>query len=176
MAVGTQEASEPDTEIWSMYGACVFAPCSNCLHSGPLLTFESIWHPMKQLFSSLQMKTARLYKHTNFTTLPHLAQHTITLLIWWYIIFLQIVLDMDATLLWRSSGISFILKHPNLEKQGTVEFLGKQLQVLKEWINILCLHFWKNWAIKLPEVTFKNIPSMFRNSCYVPLQSSTICF
>lgn len=178
VAVGTQEAGETDTEMWSMQGtvciplaATAFTHYSTSYFWKHLASNETTFLKITNGYSQA-IQTHRLHRlTTSCTTHNH---HTADPAI-------HSLSSFTSFSVWTSNfcdnlRVSFILRHQNLDVNGTDEFLGKQLQVLKEWINILCLHFWKNRAIKLPEVTIKSIPSMFKNSCYVPLQSGTVCF
>lgn len=65
-------------------------------HNTQLLAFKSIWHPMKQLFWSLQIKVAG---YTGTPTPPpyHVSHNTLTIIALqnWRYIFLQRFLDTD---------------------------------------------------------------------------------
>lgn len=151
-----------------------FPPQQFALRKIVLLTCKSIWHPMKQLFIRLTHKNPRLYWHVNSATLPqscttHWQSSCCTIH--------DMYLPPNTGHFFFCKDLHFIFWHLNLDIWRTVlHFHAKEMQVLKEESIILCLHFWKNWAIKLSEVTLNSIPSMFSKSYYVPLLSGTICF
>jgi len=124
-----------------------FLPQQFALHKIVLLTFKSIWHPMKQLLSGLHIK---IPDYTGMSTLPpyhNLAQHTDNLHAAQFMI--CIFLQTLGTFLF-CKDLHFIFWHLNLDIWRTVShFHAKEMQVLKEESIILCLHFWKNWAIKV---------------------------
>lgn len=103
MTVWTHEARESqilksETRRWP---TC-FSPRKTVLHKIVLLTFKSIWHPMKQLFSGLHI---RIPGYTGMSTLPpyhNLAQHTDNLHAAQFMIciFLQ---TLATFFLWQSS-------------------------------------------------------------------------
>lgn len=172
--LNTWSTRESDTEIWSTQMAYMFFFLQQfALHKIVLLTFKSIWHPMKQLLSGLHIK---IPGYTGMSTLPpyhNLAQHTDNL----HAAQFMICIFLQTLGTFFCKALHFIFWHLNLDIWRTVlHFHAKEMQVLKEESIILCLHFWKNSAIKLSEVTFNSIPSMFSKSYYVPLLSGTICF
>jgi hypothetical protein len=66
--LNTWSTRESDTEIWSTQMAYMFFSPQQCaLHKIALLTFKSIWHPMKQPLSGLHIK---IPGYTGVSTLP----------------------------------------------------------------------------------------------------------
>jgi len=102
-----------------------------------VLTFKSIWHPMKQLLSGLHIK---IPGYTGMSTLPpyhNLAQHTDNL----HAAQFMICIFLQTLGTFFCKDLHFIFWHLNLDIWRTVlHFHAKEMQVLKEESIILCLH------------------------------------
>jgi hypothetical protein len=115
------------------------------LHNILLLTFKSIWHPMKQLFSSLHIKTPGYTGMSTPSPYHHLAQHTDNHRAAQFMIctFLQTL----ATVLWRSSFIFHLRTSESWHMENGITIPCERSASSKGIKHYSCFHFWKNWPL-----------------------------